>query len=185
LLLGALGGGESNHHELFEEQKQRMAFPDINSLAMTCAGAKGDIRILELPLRNAHRDYCSDVAERTRKTWVEAWGKRGKEHDWQHLTMFLCGGGSAVHGIQQHLRAGMPDQIIARISEGVLPCPSEEEFVRPANFPVKEFHRVAVAYGLTFGSDFEPYILPSQIHKLQVHRETEDISERFVSMDMV
>lgn len=99
--------------------------------------------------------------------------------------MFLCGGGAAVRDIQQYLRAGMPDQIIRRISNGVLPCPAEEEFIRPSDFPEEEFHRVAVAYGLTFGSDFEPYLLPSQIHKIQVHRETVDISERYVSMDMV
>lgn len=185
LLLEALGEDGALNQDRFEEQKHRMAFPDITALAHACISKDSDIRAFEGQLMNAHRDYCSDVADRTRKTWAEAWAKRGIEKDWAHLTMFLCGGGAAVHGIHDHLQAGMPSQLIHRIIKGVLPCPAEEEFVRPPDFPEEQFHRVAVAYGLTFGSDFEPYLLPSQIHELQVHRETEDISERFVSMEMV
>ena len=184
LLVGAMDGRTQSPERHFEEQKQRRQFPDVDALAQAL-GVPGNRSVLQ-SLSDAHRAYCEDVAKRTRMTWIEAWDKRGLERqDWERLTMFVCGGGAGIRGIQERLKEGMPEQIIRRISYGVLPCPGDEEFVRPMGFPEEEFHRVAVAYGLTFGSDFEPYTLPNQIASVSVHRETDDVESRYISMDMV
>jgi uncharacterized protein len=103
--------------------------------------------------------------------------KRGLEREvFASLTLFLCGGGASIRDVQQHLKAGMPRQIIERVSNRVLPCPNADECVLPPGFPEQDFHRVAVAYGLTFGSDFEPFVLPNAVHQVRIHRETLDIS---------
>lgn len=99
--------------------------------------------------------------------------------------MFLCGGGANIQNLQKHLEAGMPELIIKSIKHGVLPCPSENEFVRPPEFPEEDFHRVAVAYGLSLGSNLEPYVSPSEIAKVSLCRETYDIESCYISKDMV
>ncbi len=169
----------------FEEQKINRQFPDSGALAMACGHAHNSEVCSRL--ENAHDSYCADVAKRTRLTWAEAWKKRGLgRKQWAQLTMFLCGGGAYIRDIQKRLEAGMPDEIISMISHSVLPCPNEEEFQRPPWFPEEDFHRVAVAYGLTFGSDFEPYIiLPSQVLTVSTHRETYDVESCYISKDMV
>jgi hypothetical protein len=179
-----MDGASGAAGEHFQKQKLHRCFPDVDALAGACGQAGNPVA--HRRLGDAHRAYCDDVASRTRLTWGQAWQKRGLEREqWAGLTMFLCGGGAAIRDIQGRLEAGMPDQIIRRVSHSVLPCPSEEEFVRPVGFPEEDFHRVAVAYGLTFGSDFEPYMLPSQVHKVRIHRETFDVASRYISKDMV
>ncbi len=184
LLAAAMDGSSGAAGRHFQEQKLRRCFPDVDALACACGQADNQDSCRRLG--KAHRAYCDDVAQRTRLTWGQAWEKRGLEREeWARLTLFLCGGGASIRDIRGRLEAGMPDQIISRISHSVLPCPSEEEFVRPAGFPEEDFHRVAVAYGLTFGSDFEPYMLPSQVHKVRIHRETFDVASQYISKDMV
>ncbi len=185
LLCKAIGNSSDLALELFEEQKGYGQFPDIDQLAE--AFDRGQAPNYLGRLNNAHEAYCSDVAKHTHDTWADACRKRGLEkQEWKQLTMFLCGGGAGIRDIQKRLEAGMPRLFINKLIHGVLPCPSEEEFVRPVEFPEEEFHRVAVAYGLTFGSDFEPYImLPSQVPKVRVYRETIDVESRFISKDMV
>jgi hypothetical protein len=186
LLVAALGGAEVNGVPAFEKQKLKNNFPDVDDLARNSTGGKGYASDIRLDLEKAHATYCQDVAERTGKTWGRAWDRRGNERDpWSRITMFLCGGGSAVCNLKENLGSGMPGNVIKQITHSILPCPSEQEFVRPSDFPVEEFHRVAVAYGLTFGTNFEPYKLPSGLSKLQVCRETIDIEGRYISMDMV
>ncbi len=168
----------------FEKQKSLRQFPDINALVR--ADEKTNQTELYSLLEKAHGEYCYDVARRTRLTWAEAWKKKGLERkEWTSLTMFLCGGGANIQNLQKHLEAGMPERIIQRIKHGVLPCPSENEFVRPPEFPEEDFHRVAVAYGLTFGSNLDPYIAPSEIAKVRLCRETYDIESCYISKDMV
>jgi len=187
LLLSALDGNETTARETFEQQKKRYEFPNVDALARKCADSESSATVLLPRLQKAHSSYCQDVAQRTGRTWGAAWAKRGSERDqWSRITMFLCGGGAAVSGMQERLRSGMPEDIVRHISHSVLPCPGEQEFVRPDEFPEEEFHRVAVAYGLTFGTNFEPYQVPHELPELlQAYRETVDLSDRFVSKDMV
>ncbi len=184
VLAEALGYDLEISEAQFEKQKSLRQFPDIN--ALTQADKKTNQTELYSRLKKAHGEYCDDVAQRTRLTWVEAWKKKGLERkEWTTLTMFLCGGGANIQNLQKHLEAGMPELIIQSIRHGVLPCPSENEFVRPPEFPEEDFHRVAVAYGLTFGSNLDPYIAPSEIAKVRLCRETYDIESCYISKDMV
>lgn len=184
VLAEALGYDLEISEAQFEKQKSLRQFPDINALARS--DEKINQTELYSRLKKAHSEYCDDVAKRTRFTWVEAWEKKGLERkEWTQLTMFLCGGGANILNLQKHLEAGMPELIIQRIKHGVLPCPSESEFVRPPGFPEEDFHRVAVAYGLTFGSNLDPYTAPSEIAKVRLCRETFDIESCYISKDMV
>jgi hypothetical protein len=185
LLLESFGEELSFVDRHIEEQKETSQFPDCDALARACSHSDASDLLDRLEI--AHETYCDDVANRTRVTWGKAWIKRGLEREpWTRLTLFLCGGGAKIKEIQKRLEKGMPTQIIRNVKHSVLPCPREEEFKRPHWFPDDDFHRVAVAYGLTFGNDFEANItLPSEIPVVRVVRETVDVESRYISNDMV
>lgn len=74
VLAKALGYGLDSTEAQFEEQKSLRQFPDINALARSYK--KPNQTELRSCLEKALGEYCSDVAERTRSTWGEAWRKK-------------------------------------------------------------------------------------------------------------
>lgn len=186
LLLEALPGCRHSDCRLFEPQKSANRFPDLGDLSACCAKAGGAPAQIHSGVTSAHTVFSDAVADQTKRTWGAAWAKRGLERqEWKALTLFLCGGGSGITGIRKHLQNGMPNVILENVKSVPLPCPSEEECVRGPDFPEHDFHRVSVAYGLTFGSDFDAPSLPSDIKHLRLVRETRDIGDGYVPMEMV
>jgi len=152
-LLEILGEWQSPALIKFEEQKQAKRFPsipDLSRLASTQELRAGVADALQL----AFSDFCGALGTNGRKTWGAARRKKGKE-DWRSLGVFIGGGGSAIEGLKQPLTNGIENELISKLTVKKLPVPSEDELERVRGFPVSEFHRLSVAYGLTVANDFE------------------------------
>lgn len=182
LVATAMANVSYDYSGIMEAQKRGRTFLDSMELAQQASDANVVCRSVD----KARADYGRSLVEATTTTWGSAYKKKGRETaPWQSLTLFLCGGGAGLRNIAQTMKEGIPDEFLRLVSTERLPCPNRNEFERPVDFPESEFHRVAVAYGLTCGSDLNDTSMPDDIKPLALIREAEDIDDRFISKDMV
>lgn len=155
--------------ESCEQQMDQGRFPDMDTLSMLSADKQGHPE-LKSALEKTYMDFCEKLSSDSRKTWSEALQKRGKE-PWNKLGVFIGGGGAALKSIDESLLKGIRDQVPAnilhRIHAELLPLPDEDEFEKPARMAKRDFHRLAVAYGLTLANNFEKSLrFPKDIKSL-------------------
>jgi len=150
--------------ECFHQQMERGDFPDMDGFS-SLSSNRGKQSDLKNALADIYEGFCSSLANKSRQTWIDARNKRGKGK-WNKLGVFIGGGGSAIRGLGEKLLDGIDNQVLNQIQVEPLPLPDKNDFEKPALMPKKEFHRVAVAYGLTVAHQFEGKLtLPSEIQR--------------------
>lgn len=139
------------------QQMDQGCFPDMEALSVLSADPQNQLK-LKNALNSIYKDFCDKLAADSRRIWGEALLKKGNE-PWNKLGVFIGGGGAALKSIDEYLLNGIRGQVSANILHDIraelLPLPDEDEFEKPARMAKKDFHRLAVAYGLTLANNFE------------------------------
>ena len=98
------------------------------------------------------------IERRCRYAWAEAYGRFRKQSAWSNIPLFLCGGGSRIHGVREvFARSWVPRW--PRHSVRKMPTPSDFDTLGTA----VPFYRMSVAYGLTYPKpQLVEYVLPNE-----------------------
>lgn len=186
-LLEVMDGQRSRAIELFQSQKRKGCFPHTEELS-NLFPPESQVRVSR-ELNGAVTDFSDAIARNSKRAWGQALVKRGKETDWNKLGVFIGGGGSAVRQVREGLHQGMQNDFL-RLEVRKLPAPDPEDMERVPGLLVDEFHRIAVAYGLTVADHFEGGLIWPKDIKPMRRDPTGSIpapkyADRFISKEMV
>jgi hypothetical protein len=186
-LLAIMDGQSSQATNLFQAQKRKGSFPHTGELSNLFPLESRERASREL--NSAVTDFSDAIARNSKRAWGQALVKRGKETDWNNLGVFIGGGGSAVKQVREGLHQGMQNDFL-RLDVRKLPAPDPEDMERVSGLPLDEFHRIAVAYGLTVADHFEGGLIwPKDIKPMRTDPtgsvSTPKYADRFISKEMV
>jgi len=187
-LIEAIGPHE--HTCSFDRQKAERRFPDTRELSRMANGVRKEE--LQDELDSVFKAFCKALADKGRGTWGKARRRRRKE-SWKSLGVFIGGGGASIRKLAELVEDGVRNELLDRLEVRPLPLPDADEFEKVPGFPDEEFHREAVAYGLTVAPEFEsglmgPADIPEPPPRTPVGpygsslgwRDTKDLPERLM-----
>lgn len=144
--------------------------------------ANFDMSLIDEEFIKKFRGILMDVISITKK-------KRdpNSEHWKEGLPVFLCGGGSQIELYKQATRdcsdSFSRNGSIEKFNFMDIPIPDGLE---APNLTKKNYHRIAVAYGLSFSfDDVGKIIPPNQVENINTNDKTRDFSNNYIGSEMV
>lgn len=141
-----------------------------------------------ISIQTADREFVAACSRIVRKVIKESMFKRNPNSvAWQNgLPVFLCGGGSQIGAYQAiipHAEERLQNTAFSGFEPKQLPRPVNLE---TTDIPPKEYHRMSVAYGLSFPCiDIGEINPPGPISDLIADTKIRDMSSYFIDKDMV
>jgi hypothetical protein len=138
--------------------------------------------------RKASGEFVAECSRIIRKVIKESMFKRNpKSTAWQYgLPVFLCGGGSQIGTYQSiipHAEQKLSSTSFHGFEQMQIPKPANLE---TADIPPRDYHRMSVAYGLSFPCiDIGEIIPPGSIPDLICDSKIRNVSDNFIDKDMV
>jgi len=135
-----------------------------------------------------NEEFIVECSKIVRKVIKESMFRRNPYSSaWQNgLPVFLCGGGSMIStykNIIPHAGGKLSSTSFFGFEQKQLPKPANLE---TADIPPRDYHRMSVAYGLSFSSiDIGGIIPPGSIPDLIIRKKIRDISNFYIDKDMV
>jgi hypothetical protein len=138
--------------------------------------------------RSLNKEFLVECSRVVRRVIGETMRRKNPLSDaWSRgLPVFLCGGGSKIETYRK-LIPDVQERLRRTAFSGFIPS----QIPKPTNLetddiPPRDFHRMSVAYGLSFSSiDIGNIIPPAAIGDLVQNKAIRDLGDRFIDKDMV